>query len=1002
VLLLLLFISGTHAYYFGQNKVNAISVDWSMIETLHFDIYFPAGNDEFGQTCALMSEEIYYYLKSDLLFPMGNRIPIIFYGSKNEFQTTNIVYPILSEGVGGFTESIKNRVVVPFEGSYTKLEQVLTHELVHAYVMGLDSSLPKSLLFLRQSNFPFWFSEGLPEFLSIGGADNYNNMFILDLILNDKFPKLDNVDGYYAYRLGEAFLSYIADVYGREKVIDLFYAIKALNDLDAAAKKIFGMEFKDLESRWRYYLKRKYFPVINTHDIPKESFEQRTNSSKDGSYINFMPRISPNGERYIYFSNRGARYSIWMGGIHGLSPSRKILLGEATAKHEEFYYFRANLAWFPDSKRIAFVSKTSDGDRIYIFDVDRRKVLSTIALPELSGIYEIDVSPNGTKLIISGQKKMQSDLFLYDLENSVLTQITNDRYNDTQPRFSPCGDKFAFASERTKKETDLRKGFFSNLSSNIFSYEFETGKFRQHTFEDYNCFHPLWDSTGTKLIFLSEERSIANYDVIDLETNTRGNLTNTLSGIFAGDISGDNQYLMFSTFFDNAWDIYFGNNPLDDIEYQNYIEPQEVILKDDLFDEVDIAKLDLFGKRPPRKFLRKNPDEYRYSNQPYMTGYSYKYSSEDSLQLVRDYSWDNRPDSIGINIPKVIPYKLRFGLDRFWGGIAYSSSQGTIGQIELGMSDLMGNHAIGVDLSITGVLKESDILFTYLFLKKRIDYGIGIYNLYDEYYYRYWISNNWEYRRERQREVGVYLLARYPFSRYLRIDFEQRLFDWRSYFDYGTWNDEELDFDWEKIASDQTTVYLPGLSIVHDNALYGETGPLVGWRGKYTVSKAFSEGDLSYLTNYMDLRVYTLFSKRYAWAWRIIGGISNGKSPQRFGLGGYYGVRALEEDRSGYKKAMTSIELRYPFLDYLAIAFPLPITLGSVRGSAFIDAGSVWDVNKKFRPIRDGMLEDLAIGYGFGPRMNLGYVVLKLDVAWSTDLSRISKPSYYLSLTEDF
>ncbi|MDD2332731.1 MAG: hypothetical protein PHI68_08800, partial [Candidatus Cloacimonetes bacterium] len=247
--LLILSLSCAYSYYFGQNKVNTVSVDWSMIETMHFDIYFPKGNDEFGQVVALMAEETYYYLKNDLQFPLENRIPVIFYGSKNEFQTTNIIYPILTEGVGGFTESLKNRVVVPFEGSYTKLEQVLTHELVHAYSNGLDSNLSRTFAYLRQGNFPFWFSEGLPEFFAIGGKDNYNNMFVLDLVLNDKLPKLDYTDGYYAYRLGESFLAYIADVYGREKVIDYFYAIRALGDVNSASKKIFGMEFKDLESR---------------------------------------------------------------------------------------------------------------------------------------------------------------------------------------------------------------------------------------------------------------------------------------------------------------------------------------------------------------------------------------------------------------------------------------------------------------------------------------------------------------------------------------------------------------------------------------------------------------------------------------------------------------------------------------------------------------------------------------------------------------------------------
>ena len=126
IILLIMLCSQALAYSFGQNKVNAKPQDFAVLQTMHFDIYYPQGNDEFGRLAALMSEDTYYYLKQDFQFPAMTRIPIVFYGSQLEFQTTNIIYPLLSEGVGGFTESGKNRVAIPFDGSYVKLEQTLT------------------------------------------------------------------------------------------------------------------------------------------------------------------------------------------------------------------------------------------------------------------------------------------------------------------------------------------------------------------------------------------------------------------------------------------------------------------------------------------------------------------------------------------------------------------------------------------------------------------------------------------------------------------------------------------------------------------------------------------------------------------------------------------------------------------------------------------------------------------------------------------------------------
>ncbi|HRY84145.1 MAG TPA: BamA/TamA family outer membrane protein, partial [Candidatus Cloacimonadota bacterium] len=80
----------------------------------------------------------------------------------------------------------------------------------------------------------------------------------------------------------------------------------------------------------------------------------------------------------------------------------------------------------------------------------------------------------------------------------------------------------------------------------------------------------------------------------------------------------------------------------------------------------------------------------------------------------------------------------------------------------------------------------------------------------------------------------------------------------------------------------------------------------------------------------------------------------------------------------------------------------VPLGFSNIRGAAFVDLGAVWDRNKDFQPMHLDKFKDLHMGFGFGPRLNLGYFVLKFDLAWETDLSRNSKPRYYLSLTEDF
>jgi len=997
--LLLVLCSSVFAYSFGQNKVNATPQEFSLIQTMHFDIYFPAGEDQFGKTVALMAEDIYYYIKAEFSIPISSRIPIIFYATKTEFLSTNIIYSILTEGVGGFTESLHNRVAVPFEGSYGNLEEVLAHELTHAYLNAVDSHYLNVNTSLRPTSFPFWFSEGLPEYLSIGGEDDYNNMYLLDMVINNTIVNLDTVDGYLAYRLGESFLTYIAEQWGREKVPEYFFSIRASYNLDEATKKTFGMNFEDLENRWLYQLKRDYYPLINSHSIPAECFEQRTYHKNDGSYFNLAPRFSPDGSRYVYYSNSGGRYSIWLAGTQGLAKPQLIFKGEKSAQAEEFYYFRSALSWFPDNNRIAFAAKTATGDKIHILDVKKEKIVRTITIPELKAIYEADVSPDGLSLVLAAQKGVQADLFLYDLQTDKLTPLTNDSYDDTHPRFSPDGKYVAYDSERKTKKVDSRYGLFSDLTRDIFTIDLQTNEIMQRTFEDYDCFTPIWAENGNYLAFLSYKHSIANYEIMDLQTGKRAELTKCIAGIMNGDISLDSNYLIVSNYFDGAWDIYFDDNPLINLVFEEYQQPQVYQRSDDLLQTVDLSRLDLYSKRNLAEIRKEQKSIQHNPRRPYIN--DFENTQSDSLLIFPDYSWDNKPDTLSTPIT-IDKYRTKFALDNIWGGLAYSSYSGTVGALELSLSDVMGNYGIGISLGISGKIEDSNIFLSVMNMKHRADYGIGVYNFYDEWLYRGYLAGADEYFRLRDREMGMLFIYRYPFSRFMRLEFDNRLYYVKQEWDYLPPEYVPAEHWIMNVDKNTDTVYAPGLALVYDNALYGSTGPMLGWRMYYLVRKSFAKNELNYFTNYLDWRSYYFFEKRYSLAFRFNAGISSGETPEMFSLDGLYGVRALNEDVDGKKMILGSAELRFPLVDYLGLAFPIPLSIRNIRGSIFTDIGSAWDNNSDFQASVDGKLKDIKLGYGFGPRINLGYFVLKFDISWLTDLSHISKPMYYLSLTEDF
>jgi hypothetical protein len=135
VLLLSLALAGAtgvaRGQYFGQNKVQYRRLDFRIIQTEHFDVYYHQAEREAAMDASRMSERAYARLSRILNHQYRERQPIIVYASHTEFQQNNITD--IGEGTGGVTEPFRHRVLLPFTGSYADFQHVLQHEIVHQF-----------------------------------------------------------------------------------------------------------------------------------------------------------------------------------------------------------------------------------------------------------------------------------------------------------------------------------------------------------------------------------------------------------------------------------------------------------------------------------------------------------------------------------------------------------------------------------------------------------------------------------------------------------------------------------------------------------------------------------------------------------------------------------------------------------------------------------------------------------------------------------------------------
>ena len=135
----------------------------------------------------------------------------------------------MREGVGGVTELMKNRMVIPFDGSHKEFKHVIYHELVHVFINdGVYGGSLKNLINSNVVRIPLWMNEGLAEYLA-SKWDANSDMWIRDIALNyEQLPKINSLGGYLAYRGGQSVWKFIVFKHNEHQIEEAKTMAKSL------------------------------------------------------------------------------------------------------------------------------------------------------------------------------------------------------------------------------------------------------------------------------------------------------------------------------------------------------------------------------------------------------------------------------------------------------------------------------------------------------------------------------------------------------------------------------------------------------------------------------------------------------------------------------------------------------------------------------------------------------------------------------------------------------
>ena len=1005
-MIICLLVQNSDAQYFGKNKIQYQKFNWRFIQSKHFDVYFYDGGYDIARFTAEIAESAYVQVKSDFAYELSDRVIIIVYNSHNHFQQTNVTYSYLEEGIGGFTELFKNRVVVPYEGSYEQFRHVIHHELVHAVMNDmLYGGSIQSLVSGSVTQVPLWFAEGLAEY----GSQRWNtqlDMVVRDATLTGYLPPIEWLD-YFPYQGGASVFRYIAHKYGSQKIGEIMHKVKGSFSFESAFRSALGIDFKELTEEWQREMKREYWPDIADRKEPSEISNALTDHVEERNYINGSPALSPLGDKLVFLSNMDGKMSIYLMDVLEKKVIRRLIRGETDVNFEELHFLEPGFGWSPDGQKITLAAKAGDQDALYIYDLieddfEQYKF-------DLNGIFSTSWSPTGNEIAFIGKKDGASDIYIFDIETEQITNITNDVFSDSDPAWSPDGQRIVFTSDRgeyindkyTPGNFDMYKHPFWN--EDIYIVDKTGANMVRITNTDVIEGSPIFAPEENVLAYVSEQNGVSNIYLHDLETNESWPITNLITGAFQLSWDKNAHKLAFTSFYKGGWDVYLLKNPLD-LDRVNLTPTQ-------YFKRLEKEKLSPLAAE---KKEEEKVDDDTGDKAPMVSDFSrYVFANMERSepQKKEKVSLDQAEYKHASGEYKINNYKIKFSPDIINGAAGYDTFFGLQGYTQIALSDMLGNHKIFIGTNLVFDLRNSNISFQYWYLPNRVDYGFGAFH----------ISNFFSTSFEglvRFRNFGANLTVSMPFSKFTRLDASM------------TWFNVNLEYLQVPRPTQKVRTILPSVELVNDQVEWGMTGPSHGRRYSFSVlvSPKYSKDGLEFQTFKFDYRQYVHIARNYSLAFRVNAGTSMGRNPQTFILGGVtnwinpafrlgYTIDSIEDvyfsefvtplrgapfyEQTGQNFGLMNFEFRFPLIPYLELGLP-PIRLGNIQGALFTDVGSAWNNSDEWLPVKNDKLHNLVSGYGVGARIFFLGFLLRFDVAWRYDLQKSSKPIYYWSLGADF
>ncbi len=984
---------------FGKNRVQYTDFLWTYFRFNNFDVYYYLNGKELAQHTADYAGKYIPEIEKKLETTLDRKTQFIVYNTYADLKQSNIGLMNQTQyNTGGITHIIGTKVFLYFDGDLNHLDRQIrggvTRLLLENIIYGgsIGSQVKNSTLI----NLPSWYIDGLVSYYSRNWDTELDNK-VKDGILSGKFKQFNHLIDDDAVLAGHSLWRFIAEKYGEDNIANIAYMTRVNRSVESGFLYVLGISFKKVIAEWHEWYNQIYAAESTAYSPynPKIPFKLK----RDRVYDNL--KISPDGNKMLYTVNEKGLYKVYL--YDQQTGKKKRIFRKGFRTDEKVDYSYPLLAWHPTGNVAAMIIERKGQLYLYFYDMETRTWQSQF-LFNFQKVLDFSYSPDGRSFVMSAVQHGQSDIYMYNIAANSAEPVTQDVYNDLNPRFLAKSNRIIFSSNRpddTLRFTKENLRSYDGLENNdLFIYERGSGSLvlnRVTKTRLANEILPISYSPGY-FTYLSDANGVYNryaatFDstvaFVDTTVHYRYYtqtfpLTNYPRNILSQDVSFTGRKIAELVFENNKYHIYTGDvqagkvSPLASLEQSKYmLSLEKKAVKEKEAEAIRKLKPELKVKR--KRFVAVYDDEMPPAKADTAGVDINNYQISGDLATGKTSVRRSRvlqPEITGgiIKLPRPRNYNVEYSvnqlisqLDFSYLNLSYQPYLGFSGPVYqnsptnalfvLGGTDLLEDYRILGGVRLNASLVHNEFLFGYADLKNRLDREI--------YFHRTGFDVSYSDAYVRHRIHELHYVLRYPFTEVFALKGTASLQYDKPYvmaYDYPTASNTTATGNTWGIAKAE---------LVYDNTREIGTNLMVGLRYKifgeyYQLAKKQS---VNMIVVGFDFRHYTRIHRSFIWANRLAGSTSFGKNKLLYYMGGVdnclnpgfnteyqidytqnYAFQTLatsmrgfdQNVRSGNTFALLSSELRFPVFRYFLNKPLRSEFLNNFQIVGFTDIGSAW------------------------------------------------------------